>query len=138
MMIQIKGRTSKKDANTAYYYYMLGNAWYNLSPEGWYRQVLQFHYDVDKSKKSKLFNYMAEFDTQLPLKYYQLALENTSDKELEAKIRFMMAKTVQYAEHYPALYYDSFDLLKNEYSNTEYFKDVIKECTYFDRYVNLI
>jgi hypothetical protein len=136
MMIFIENRASKKDANTGYYYYMLGNVWYNLGPEGWYERILQFRYDVDKSKSSKFFNYMAEFNIQIPLKYYQLALKNTSDKELEAKIHFMMAKTVQYAEHYPALYYDSFLLLKNEYSNTEYFKDVIEECSYFDKYVN--
>ena len=136
MIIQIENKALKKDKNTAYYYYMLGNVWYNLGPEGWYKQILQFHYNVDESRNSKFFNYMAKFDVDIPLKYYELALENTSDRELEAKIHFMMAKTVQYAEQYPQLYFDSFLILNNEYRNTNYFKEVIKECTYFDRYVN--
>ncbi|OQX99543.1 MAG: hypothetical protein B6I20_09810, partial [Bacteroidetes bacterium 4572_117] len=136
MMILLEKKAEKKDANTGYYYYMLGNVWYNLGPEGWYKQILQVYYGENEPNNTTFFNYTAKFDVNIPINYYRLALEHAIDRELEAKIRFMMAKAVQYAENYPQLYYDSYQLLKNKYSDTQYYKDVIDECTYFDRYVN--
>jgi len=134
-IMEIEQKAQKKTANSALYYYMLGNVWYNLGPDGWFRQILQFG-DDDYYTPKGLYSYSAKYDSNIPIKYYKLALKNTTDKELQAKIHFMMAKTVQYTQNYPPLYRESFQTLKNKYRTTQYYKEIIKECEYFDKYVN--
>lgn len=133
MLMEVQQKASKNTANSALYYYMLGNAWYNLSDYGWHRKILQYQ---QTGGSKDLFSYTAKFDDNIPINYYKKALNLTNDKELKAKIYYMMAKTVQYSQGYPPLYRESFAKLKNEYRNTLYYKEVIKECEYFDKYVN--
>ncbi len=136
LIMELEEKASKKTANSALYFYMLGNVLYNLGPDGWFRNILQFREDDDYYKPKGLYSFSANYDTNIAIGYYQQALKNTNDKELQAKIYYMMAKTVQYAQNYPPLYSQSFKLLKEKYKNTQYYKEVINECEYFDKYIN--
>ncbi len=135
LIMELEEKAAKKTANSAFYYYMLGNVWYNLGPDGWFRNILHFEED-DYYQPKGLYSFSKKYDSNVAVKYYQLALKATKDKELEAKIQFMMAKTVQYAQNYPPLYKQSFQKLRDNYRTTKYYQEIINECEYFDKYVN--
>lgn len=92
--------------------------------------------------------------------YYKKALAASIDMEFKAKMQFMLAKCEQnrfyYNEiyskpdnSYPYYYYfgdinwenlsksyrKNFKKLNEEYSSTQFYKEVLKECSYFENYV---
>jgi hypothetical protein len=101
---------------------------------------------ADKSKK--LITNCA-----LAKKYYSLALANASNKEQKAKCHYMLAKCERndyYNKKYEPiknyweidhdgidfLAWSGFKNLKENYSKTKYYQEVISECGYFDTYIN--
>lgn len=89
----------------------------------------------------------------LPKMYYQKAFEAAKTDEQKAKCQYMLAKCERneyYNNKYNAiknwweieddhinfLAWNGFKNLKNNYSRTKYYKDVIDECGYFNNYVN--
>jgi hypothetical protein len=99
--------------------YLFANVLYNLSYFGnsnilttVYRSVYSFtDYDLQKEKIDKA------------IKHYTIALEEAQEKEFKAKITYMLAK-VELAL-FDGKYFDS---LKKDYSDTKYYKELIKEC----------
>ena len=85
--------------------------------------------------------------------YYQKALQAATNDEQRAKCSYLISKCER-NEFYNKKYYSSnnwwnieddgiyflawngFKNLKNNYSNTKYYKDVIAECGYFNTYVS--
>lgn len=89
-------------------------------------------------------------------KYYQLALDNATTPEQKAKCTYMLSKcerneyynaSFKYFEYKP-IFEDSywgkikwvysgayFKKLHAEFSTTKFYKEVLKECSYFDLYV---
>ncbi|MEO8853832.1 MAG: hypothetical protein ABI359_08635, partial [Ginsengibacter sp.] len=83
-------------------------------------------------------------------KYYRLALKAAKDDEQKARCHYMLAKCER-NEWYNRYYYNNgtneyndnfmipisaiteFQLLK-KYPNTQFYKEAIKECGYFDKY----
>lgn len=86
-------------------------------------------------------------------KYYQIAFTAAKTQEQKAKCQYMLAKCERnefYNQKYNAnsnwwqvesdnvnfKAWDGFQKLKKEYANTQYYKDVIAECGFFNTYVN--
>jgi len=74
-------------------------------------------------------------------KYYVRAVELSTNREFQAKAIFMAAKTEQNRSFRaggggnrtsPGQY---FKVIKDSLSDTDYYKEIIKECTYFANYV---
>ncbi len=140
--------------NSATDYFLLGNAYLNISGHGSSWMATSYY------RTSDVTNYM---DYSKAQKFYKKALQYTNDRELEAKIHFMLAKCEQWdywnskkalgrssfsrfyyvksnyqdvMKHIQAEGYRShFGTLKKQYSNTKLYQQAIKECKYFNYYV---
>ncbi len=74
------------------------------------------------------------FNMDLAEKYYVQAMSLFSNKELKAKAAFMAAKTEQNrygTGDQPRTY---FKLIKDSYSDTQYYREIISECATFRAY----
>ncbi|TDO19044.1 hypothetical protein CLV32_4666 [Pedobacter duraquae] len=129
---------------------MLGGAYYNLSHYGTARQFFQtkitgtYSYVPDDYPKE----YKGLFIRQrLAIKYYRIALNNAKTAEQKARAVFLLSKCERNT------YYNSFigkegspdevppagqwfQLLKNKFKHTAYYKEVLAECGYFRSYIN--
>ncbi len=128
---------------------LLGNAFYNASYFGsirafYYNKIInEYSYIISKDHYSTLLS------MENAKKYYLLAQKNAQTDEQKAKIAYMLAK-VERNEYYNEEYYykgeneadenkafrnwKGFQELK-KYPNTQYYKEVIKECEYFKKVV---
>lgn len=138
-LILLKKEAMKKGEKAAVANYKLGNACYNTTWYGHAWMALAYSRSVVGPGP-----YIELSDA---LKYYKRALQLTKDKELAAKCAFMAAK----CELYPVLNWDWnykilhennknvcgwYDKLKNDYSKTEFYKEMISECGYLRDYVS--
>lgn len=134
---------------------LLGNAFYNITHFGNGRSFYEISivgygsspYSFRDSMKKMITN------CSLPKMYYQKALEAATTKEQKAKCVYMLAKCER-NEYYNKKYnsvtnwwtadqdqinflaWNSFKILKKDYSDTKYYQDVIAECGYFNTYIN--
>ncbi|MWB93492.1 hypothetical protein GON26_03910 [Flavobacterium sp. GA093] len=134
---------------------LLGNAFYNITHFGNGRTFYEINivgygsspYSFRDSMKKMITN------CSLPKMYYQKALEAATTKEQKAKCIYLLAKCERneyYNKKYNSLNnwwevednkinflaWSGFKTLKNEYSDTKYYKEVLAECGYFNTYVN--
>ncbi len=100
-------------------------------------------YEVAPSMKNKIKE-LPKYDCSRAAYYYKLAMDNATNKELKATCAFMLAKCEQNEffrtkpENYPGDFKAGkyFRLLKKDYSETNYYKEVIRECGYFRSFLN--
>ncbi|PSK94797.1 hypothetical protein [Taibaiella chishuiensis] len=108
-------------------------------------------YYADTSRNRLLDDYRKYYTAEEPMKYYQLALDKSKDKELKAKCLFMLSKCWQKSAtslrdyHYDptenndyvqyTLKSPYFKQLKAEYANTAAYKELLQDCTYLQYYV---
>lgn len=137
----------------------LGNAWYNISYFGASWQALDYvrsggsypwpSLDTDAWRPTfpafdpaNLTGY-TDFETQdmaVPLEYLHKAQAAAgSDKELQAKIAFAIAKCTQKMMYQDALthrqgHVNMLKLLTNEYGKTAFVRGMMKECSYLNLY----
>lgn len=119
---------------------LLGNAYYNISYYGNSRAVYDTPHD---NLKDDLYegrkDSMITLNQDLANRYYDRAAALSKNEELRAQATFLAAKTEQnrwYNTHdqddgsdiHPGKYYQ---LLKSTFTDTQYFKEVIRECGYF-------
>ncbi len=142
-----------------YYYYQLGNAYYNLSYFGhswhaldFFRSGSNWHYDRDQiyDKFDAPFGNRENTSLSLALMYYEKARQLAHNNELAAKASFMAAKC-QLNNYYmskdcdyyggsnripdlPPEYHTYYDLLRTQYRDTEFYQDIIEECKFFRAY----
>ena len=138
---------------------LLGNAFYNITHFGNARLFYETNiigsgaspYDFKDKTRIMITN------CSLAKMYYQKALEASNTNEQKAKCHYLLAKCErneyynnqydpskggwenQYAlESSPIhfLAWNGFKELKNKYSNTKYYQEVINECGYFRTYVS--
>jgi hypothetical protein len=115
----------------------LANGYYNMSYYGNGRDI----YDTDNHNLGPRYaNRDAElsFNMNLAEKYYLQALTLTSDREFKARAAFMAAKTEQnryYNGETAPLPHTYFMMLKDSFSNTQYYRDFIRECGTFRKYI---
>ncbi len=156
--------------------YLLGNYYFNVSNTGYYRGVLQdksnccnsYYFawsDEDIAKRNKqledrngynLCNVSYSKRTYYPLAdkaydFYRSTIELSTDKELNARCLYMMAKCelnhlYNHKSNFSYWYYDggikddildykkSFKELKEQYQDTQIFDRIIKECSFFRYY----
>ncbi|MES2731434.1 MAG: hypothetical protein V4714_06785 [Bacteroidota bacterium] len=127
-----------KDAkNAGQYYFFLANGYYNLSYYGntWMA--------IDYSSRSRDPKDQTYTDNSKALEYYLKALSLTKNKEFAAKCVFMASKCEQNAYYNSPAYEEErknqprayFKTLKDNYSSTKYYQQVIGECERFAKYV---
>ena len=109
---------------------------HNFSPD-----VFWVYYPVPAAGPNPNPNSELTFNTDLAEKYYLQALNLYSNKDLKARAVFMAAKTEQdrfFSTHRdgkgdpPRKY---FKLLKDSYSDTQYYQEIIRECGRFRAYL---
>ena len=136
-------------------YFMLATAYYNMSYYGFSWKVLADWRPsgswTEKEESAPLYPtsswaILDRTDLSMAKKYFTLAMDSASDRELKAMACFGLAKCEQ-VDYYQSDDFDNymqpwamgadkyFRILNTEYRNTEYFHQVINECWYFDRYV---
>jgi hypothetical protein len=149
-LLELEKLAKSDTENTADYYYMLGNAWYNLSARGWFintlfytgnnsrRSILGYN-DYEKNEKNELNNSPKEWAN----KYYDQVLSAKGSKESRAKATFMLAKNnycystndagkVQVCEEHSGYFQE----LNTTYKNTQFENEVIKECSWYRSYLD--
>lgn len=157
-MMDLQNKMTKDPAN-AMHPFELANGYYNMSYFGNARLVYQtsIYYYLDDYDWSSTYNQpklwngtynIPKKSTILNCKKaqenYVKAMELATGKEFKAKCCFMAAKTEQNAFFIskPETYKGDFragtyfKLLKNSYSNTQYYTEVLNECGYFNTYIN--
>ncbi|MES2133217.1 MAG: hypothetical protein V4506_12800 [Bacteroidota bacterium] len=140
-MMEMKATALAKPAEAAQNYFLIANGFYNMT----YFGNARLFYDnrVDNSIYEYNHNALPEENNDLALKYYLLALQNSTDKEFKAKCTFMAAKCEQnhFFMNTPKGYEGDFKSgqyfasLKKEYAGTKYYSEVIRECSYFKTYL---
>lgn len=133
---------------------LLGNAQYNIT---WFGNARAFYETKILSPESSLANGIdSAFRAPLTnmntaIKYYRLALDAAQTDEQRAKCHYLLAKCqrndwyartifskddYEYSYNGPAFQaWDGFKALK-QYSSTQYYKEVLKECGYFRSYIH--
>ena len=94
--------------------------------------------------QSKQLKELPIYDCSRAAYYYTLAMDNSSNKEFKATCAFMLAKCEQNEffrtkpENYPGDFKAGkyFRLLQKDYSETNYYKEIINECGYFRTFLN--
>lgn len=134
---------------------LVGNAFYNVT---YYGNGRSFYYnsiwDEYGSNTINVGNRSNILNMRNARKYYDIAKKNATTKEQKAKLAYFDAKLERndfYAQTYHSgdYYYGGwgdavmfkkwkgFIELKNNYSDTKYYQEVIKECGYFRKYLGL-
>jgi hypothetical protein len=141
-MIEMKNIAKANPRESAQNYFLVANGFYNMTHFGNARLFYAmnrvndsfYYYDITSIPGNK---------GDIALNYYLLALKNSTDKEFRAKCTFMAAKcelnTYYYSRPETApedfrsgIYFAS---LQKDFSDTKYYKEVIKECGYFRTYL---
>jgi hypothetical protein len=137
--------------------FKLANGLYNMTYNGNNRVIAQtdfyainypygsISYRWMDAEKVTLDNLTGYFDCRLAQKYYTMAEQFTANREFKAKCVFMAAKcehNIYLETGFPGNKKEidfiagrNFKRLKNEFSNTIYYKEIINECGYFCSYV---
>lgn len=155
----LEALTVKDQQKADQYFYLLGLAWYNTGIQGWNRPALYFSKDnsghskwfsyitkdpkIEKNFKHLYWQYETYYNPDIAANYVKKGLQVTRNKELRAKLLFLWAKIEKSRvpvynyedEKYSPAYYESFETLKNESKDTEYYKEILNECYDFWRYV---
>ncbi|MDX6180688.1 hypothetical protein SGQ44_00885 [Flavobacterium sp. Fl-77] len=134
---------------------LLGNAFYNITHFGNGRIFYETNIVGYGSSPYSFRDSMKKMITNCSVSkmYYKKALEAATTKEQKAKCIYFIAKCERndyYNQKYNSvnnwwdveddkinfIAFDAFKTLKNDYSDTRYYQDVIAECGYFNTYVN--
>ncbi len=151
---KLEGLAKSDPVNAADYYYMLGNAWYNMSERGWFLNSL--HY-MGNNERNRIVEYDygpegqqiagdSEF-AKTATKYFQLARTAQGDRETKAKAIFMLAKTnycfteeeasdYKYKVEVCGDHRDYFQILKDGYSDTAFEALTIRECSWYRSFLD--
>ncbi len=125
---------------------LLANAFYNISYFGngrdFYSNKIMGYSNSPYDYKDKIRLLIT--DNQVAKNYYQKAFDFAKTDEQKAKCQYMLAKCErnefynksQYSDEINFLAWNGFKVLKNNYSHTQYYQDVLAECGYFNTFVN--
>lgn len=141
------------------YFYLLGTAWYNMSYFGpaweasdYYRDGRNWYYTYDDvyPTSASIFGNRENHNLTKAKIYFGKALELSKDRELQARAAFYLARIDQkeyflsencpYNRHknfIPKLPADRmiyYNLLIREYNDTEFYEEIIEECSFFAAY----
>ncbi|MEM6687203.1 MAG: hypothetical protein AAF617_15585, partial [Bacteroidota bacterium] len=154
-LVKLEKLAEEDAVNAGAYYYMLGNAWYNLSELGWFVNTLHYlgggndsRYTINEEddwRNQDATSYSGMLETAVF--YFNKAMESTSDEEIKAKAAFFKAKSEMcyraewsreassyFVTDFCGEHAIGFEQL-TDYENTKFYQEVIKECTYFKAYL---
>jgi hypothetical protein len=155
-----KAAEAVNDPAADWYYYLLGMAWYNMSYYGYAWEATDYYrsgYNWLRLGQGPVFplpgspdGNRENTDLTIPLAYFERVMERTRSSELAARAAFMAARCHQKQwmalpgtrYHYgtkliptlPAPYYTYYDRLIKKYSETDFFKERVKECKWLAAY----
>lgn len=147
-MAELEQKLKSNPANAAELCFELANGYYNVSHFGnsraFYLTGIQYY-----GPEIGVFRPNAPvYDCTRALEYYKKAMELSSDPEFKTKCCFMAAKCEQnifFRQMWMRPESDNYDLsfkggqyfkqLKDSFSQTKYYQEVIKECGYFRKYL---
>lgn len=165
-MLALEQHAKKNRKEAAPIYFALGCAWNNLSPYGWFRNVMYHHegngydsgYECNGTDWAlpESFKFMSTkyyYDPQIAIGYFMKAMEATDDPELKARCVFFAAESRMYEspqnkegcwhrttgieDEEPGRYeLEYYDQLAEEYGNTAFYQEVLRECSYLREYIN--
>ena len=149
-MVELDSLAQSDTQNAAKYYFMIANGLYNKTYYGnsWFASA--FYRGVYS------YGFKELFDCSQAQVFYLKAFNASKEKEFKARCLFMAAKCEQNTYFNNKYYFKSYDYeyvdeeglkvpieyrtyfkhLKNEYSDTQYYNEILKECKYFNRFVN--
>lgn len=145
--LQKKAETDPKKA--ADYYFQLANGLYNMTFFGNAHDLfaspiinIQVGYMPWGSESTEISTYPSLFDCSKAMEYYEKAMNASTDNEFKAKCCFMAAKCEQNQYYISKTYANDvlfkngnyFKQLKNNFSKTRYYQEVINECGYFNKF----
>ncbi len=155
-----KAGAAVDDPTAAWYYYLLGLGYYNMSYFGYEWEVMDFYRDgynqlrlaqgpVFPMRNSPDGN-RENIDVSLALSYFERALKASKNPELAARAAFMAARCQQKqwfcdpecryrpgSQLIPVLpdkYMTYYNLLMTRYSKTTFYGLVVKECKWLEKY----
>lgn len=141
-IVEMEDQLKNNPKDAANTYFLLANAYYNIT---YYGNSRPFYY----SNIGYLERGQSEFSNPLynctkAMQYYQKAMELSTSNEFKAKCCFMASKCEQnnlymnWPDNYNGDFKSGsyFRLLKDKFSKTKYYQEIIKECGYFNTYVN--
>lgn len=129
----------------------LANGYYNMSYYGNGRDIYDTeHGNLRSNNNDALQNSELSYNLDFAKKYYIQAAQLSGDKEFKAKATWMLAK-VEHNIYYNVHAFapqdpnsevndinagEYYKKLKAEFSDTQYYQEVIKECGYFKTFVD--
>ena len=150
LMLQKMENNLSQDSDVYNNALLLGNAFYNMSQYGNARAFYEcLIIGSNMCCVETLDSVFVPMLTNMHIaeKYYQRAFKTATNDEQRAKAIYMLAKCER-NDYYnvvvlpnpwdqPGVYYAKKNFTKlKQYSNTEYYKEVIKECGYFKSFLN--
>ena len=144
----------------AWYYYLIGLGYYNMSYFGYEWEVMDAYrsgYNQLRLSQGPVFSLRnspdgnrENTDVSLALSYFEKALNASKTPEMSARASFMAARCRQKqwfcnkectykpgSKLIPALpdeYLDYYNLLTTRYSNTKFYEAIVKECKWLEAY----
>ncbi|MFN0203693.1 MAG: hypothetical protein ACKVTZ_19355 [Bacteroidia bacterium] len=146
-MLEMENAAKTDPAKAAENYILLGNAWYNMSYYGpawralaFYRSSTDAEVFADDNGKVEPDNHLVVRDMERAIEYYAKAKAATSDKEMQAKCVFGLAKSYQNQQYCKMTtatkwYWSQFSDLKKGFGDTKFYQEALNECTYFSTFV---
>jgi hypothetical protein len=158
-IFELEYKTRSDFENGASYFYQLGTAYFNMSYFGhswmvtdYFRSGVNWTYDKDGIFPDYYspFGNRENQDLTLAITYFEKCRTTTKDPELAAKAAFMAARCelnqffVSNGNNYnsykneipkiPAKYSRYYQVLKNNYSESTFYQEMIQECKFFAAY----
>jgi hypothetical protein len=155
-----KAYEAEGDPAAAWYYYLIGLGYYNMSYFGYEWEVMDFYrsgYNQLRLAQGPVFSLKnspngnrENTDLSLALSYFEKALRASKNAEMSARAAFMAARCRQKqwfcdpdctyrpgSDLIPVLpdeYMAHYNLLMTRYSNTKFYNAVVKECKWLEAY----
>ncbi|MEM1119969.1 MAG: hypothetical protein AAGJ18_05935 [Bacteroidota bacterium] len=157
--LEYKGKADMERG--AYYYYQIGNALYNMTYFGYEWEVADYFRSGSSwyglktgdnvfAKPNAPFGNRETVNCSLPLYYYDKAFRLAQNDELSARAAFMAAKCQQnlyfteegadyttYGNQIPYVpneYRQYFKIIKDYYTDTQFFSEVVQECLFYEMF----
>ena len=149
LLLELNKRATIPSNDQASFNYMLGNAWYNMSAEGWMPNNI---YYAGNNERNELLNnywnpdtYTSDSDGLIDRagQYFSRALETPGTDEVKARALFALARTERcfdtewnrdldrYDFELCGRHVEHFEELRKSYSDTDYYQEILRECSWF-------
>lgn len=155
-----KAAQAENDPAAAWYYYLLGLGYYNMSYFGYEWEVTDFYrsgYNQLRLTQGPVFplrnspsGNRENIDVSLALSYFEKSLSASKTAEMAARASFMAARCRQkqwfcdkdctykpgskLIPTMPDSYMNYYTLLTTKYSNTKFYDAIVKECKWLEAY----